>query len=148
MTGKQINHFSSLTKLSISFEWGKSYKVFHLYAQSITQTIFSFSDDQIHSLIPPGHRIDYPSEKNFSDIYELTAHMWGYNGHSPGPVIEVNQFDKVKVILHNELLEPTSIHFHGLALPWHVDGVGGLSQKPVPSGETYTYTFEVELCGT
>src|SRR5262245_6095544 len=43
--------------------------------------------------------------------------VWGYNGSMPGPTIEVVEGDRVRVIVHNELPEPTSMHWHGIEVP-------------------------------
>lgn len=45
------------------------------------------------------------------------AHLWGYNGQSPGPTIEVVEGDRVRVFVTNRLPEHTSIHWHGQRLP-------------------------------
>ena len=77
-----------------------------------------------------------------------TIDVWGYNGSCPGPTIQVNQGDRVRVTLENALPESTSMHWHGLELPIEQDGVPWISQKPVPPGGTYTYEFTVRQEGT
>src|SRR5687768_16246918 len=64
---------------------------------------------------------------------------WGYNGSVPGPMIEVNEGDRVRIILHNKLPEPTTIHWHGLEVPLNMDGAPFISQPPVEPGGTFTY---------
>src|SRR3972149_225325 len=54
---------------------------------------------------------------------------WGFNGSIPGPTIEVFEGDKVRIIVKNEIPEPTSIHWHGIELPNEMDGVGGLTRS-------------------
>jgi FtsP/CotA-like multicopper oxidase with cupredoxin domain len=66
---------------------------------------------------------------------------WTYNGTVPGPTIRVNDGDKVKVVLHNELPESTVIHFHGIEVPNSMDGVPDITQPPVKPGESFTYSF-------
>ncbi len=73
---------------------------------------------------------------------------WTYNGVVPGPVIEVRQGDKVQVVLHNDLPEPTALHLHGLPVPADMDGVPGVSQAPIKPGETFTYSFTATRAGT
>ena len=58
--------------------------------------------------------------------------VWGYNGSMPGPMIEAFQGDRVRIIVHNDLPEPTTVHWHGLELPVQYDGVPGLIQ-PISS---------------
>ncbi|MEK6866718.1 MAG: copper oxidase, partial [Thermoproteota archaeon] len=77
------------------------------------------------------------------------ADSYAYNGQVPGPEIRVKQGDKVKVVLKNDLPESTSIHFHGVDLPFSQDGVPFISQPPIRPGETYEYEFTiVDVPGT
>jgi FtsP/CotA-like multicopper oxidase with cupredoxin domain len=78
----------------------------------------------------------------------LTATCWGYNGRTPGPVIEAEQGDRLRIYVTNQLPEPTTVHWHGLRLPNGMDGVSGLTQKPIRTGETFRYEFTVEDAGT
>jgi FtsP/CotA-like multicopper oxidase with cupredoxin domain len=77
-----------------------------------------------------------------------TIDAWGYNGSCPGPTIQVNQGDRVRVIFENRLPESTSLHWHGLEIPIEQDGVPWISQKPVAPGERYVYEFTVHQEGT
>jgi FtsP/CotA-like multicopper oxidase with cupredoxin domain len=77
-----------------------------------------------------------------------TLDVWGYNGSCPGPTIQVQQGDRVRVIFENKLPESTSLHWHGLEVPIEQDGVPWISQKPVAPGETYVYEFTVHQEGT
>lgn len=68
------------------------------------------------------------------------------NGVSPGPPIIVDEDEWIEVTVHNRLETSVSIHFHGvlqLETPWS-DGVPGITQRPIASGETYTYLFQVK----
>ncbi len=78
----------------------------------------------------------------------MTAHLWGYNGQSPGPTIECVEGDKVRIFVTNKLPEHTTIHWHGILLPNGMDGVGGLNQPHIPVGKTYVYEFEMKKSGT
>jgi FtsP/CotA-like multicopper oxidase with cupredoxin domain len=71
-----------------------------------------------------------------------------YNGEVPGPEIRVRQGDRVRVILHNKLLESTSIHFHGLKVANSQDGVPGLTEDITKPAGSHTYEFEVPNAGT
>ncbi len=77
-----------------------------------------------------------------------TIDAWGYNGSCPGPTIQVQQGDRVRVIFENRLPESTSLHWHGLEIPIGQDGVPYISQKPVAPGEKYVYEFTVHQEGT
>ncbi len=74
--------------------------------------------------------------------------LWGFNGSAPGPTIQVNQGDHVRVILENHLPEPTSMHWHGFEIPNDVDGGPGVSQSPIKPGERYVYDFTLHQAGT
>ena len=76
------------------------------------------------------------------------AHLWGYNGQSPGPTIEVVEGDRVRIFVTNKLGELTSIHWHGQRLPNGMDGVTGLNQPGIPPGKTYVYEFVARRPGT
>ncbi|MFC3683248.1 multicopper oxidase family protein [Hydrogenophaga luteola] len=76
------------------------------------------------------------------------VNMWGYNGQSPGPTIEVVEGDKVRLYVTNRLPEHTAVHWHGQRLPAGMDGVGGLSQPQIPPGKTFVYEFEARRPGT
>jgi manganese oxidase len=78
----------------------------------------------------------------------MTAHLWGYNGQSPGPTIECVEGDKLRIFVTNKLPEHTTIHWHGVLLPNGMDGVGGLTQPQIPVGKTFVYEFEMKHSGT
>ena len=78
----------------------------------------------------------------------MIANLWGYNGQSPGPTIEVVEGDRVRMFVTNRLPEVTSIHWHGQRLPNGMDGVSGLTQAPIQPGKTYVYEFEAKRAGT
>jgi FtsP/CotA-like multicopper oxidase with cupredoxin domain len=54
----------------------------------------------------------------------------------------------VRIRLDNQLPQPTTIHWHGLAVPPTMDGVVGLSQSAVQPGQSFTYEFDVTQSGT
>jgi FtsP/CotA-like multicopper oxidase with cupredoxin domain len=73
---------------------------------------------------------------------------WGYNGTMPGPTIQVTEGDRVRIVLHNHLPEPTELHLHGLELPNAVDGVPFLTQDPIKPGGTGVYELTLHQTGT
>jgi multicopper oxidase len=77
-----------------------------------------------------------------------TIKAMAYNGRIPGPEIRVREGERVWVVLKNALTEPTTIHWHGVDVPNAMDGVPGVTQKPVPPGETFIYEFDARLAGT
>lgn len=73
---------------------------------------------------------------------------WGYNGSVPGPTIEVNEGDRVRVVFRNHLPEMTAMHWHGLEAPMEMEGSLGLGQDPIPPGGEYAYEFTMNQHGT
>jgi FtsP/CotA-like multicopper oxidase with cupredoxin domain len=92
------------------------------------------------------HLTAEPVKKKIAPFKTIDA--WGYNGSCPGPTIQVQQGDRVRVMFENRLPESTSLHWHGLELPIEQDGVPYISQKPVAPGEKYVYQFTVLQEGT
>ena len=78
----------------------------------------------------------------------MKAHLWGYNGQSPGPTIEAVEGDKVRIFVTNKLPEHTTVHWHGMLLPNGMDGVGGLTQPHIKPGKTFVYEFVLKKSGT
>jgi manganese oxidase len=74
--------------------------------------------------------------------------LWGYNGSVPGPTIQANRGDRVRIVFENRLPEPTSIHWHGLEIPIAMDGMPYISQKPVAPGQKFNYEFTLHQEGT
>lgn len=72
----------------------------------------------------------------------------GYNGASPGPVMRFKEGENVRINVTNNLDEMTSIHWHGLILPFNQDGVPGISFPGIKPGETFTYEFPIQQAGT
>jgi manganese oxidase len=77
-----------------------------------------------------------------------TMDVWGYNGSCPGPTIQANQGDRVRIIFDNHLPESTTLHWHGLEVPMEMDGLPYIAQKPVPPGGRFVYEFTLHQEGT
>jgi len=92
------------------------------------------------------HLVAEPVERELAP--GMKAHLWGYNGQSPGPTIECVEGDRVRIFVTNHLPEHTSVHWHGILLPSGMDGVGGLSQPQIPVGKTFVYEFQMTKSGT
>ncbi|HEY5936931.1 MAG TPA: copper oxidase [Kofleriaceae bacterium] len=105
---------------TLPFETRAGVKVFHVVAEPVKH------------VIAPGLEIE----------------AWGYNGATPGPLIECVEGDKLRIYVTNKLPEPTTVHWHGVLLPNGMDGVAGLTQKSIPKGETYRYDFTMKHAGT
>lgn len=74
--------------------------------------------------------------------------VYGFNDSMPGPTIEVNQGDRIRIVVHNELPEATTVHWHGFELPVQFDGASTLTQEPIEPGKSYIYEFDVHEEGT
>ena len=92
------------------------------------------------------HLIAEPVEREIAP--GMKAHLWGYNGQSPGPTIECVEGDRVRIFVTNKLPEYTTVHWHGVHVPNGMDGVAGLTQPPIQPGETWVYEFDMQNAGT
>ncbi len=119
-SGQPYNPVITLNGWTLPFRMKNGWKEFHLMAEPVVREI------------APG----------------MKARLWGYNGQSPGPTIEVVEGDKVRLFVTNKLPEHTTIHWHGQRLPNGMDGVGGLNQPQIKPGKTFVYEFEARRPGT
>lgn len=119
-TGRPYNPVVTLNGWSLPWRMNNGVKEFHLVAEPVLREL------------APG----------------MTAHLWGYNGQSPGPTIEVVEGDRVRIFVTNKLPEHTAVHWHGQRLPNGMDGVGGITQPQIPPGKTFVYEFEARRPGT
>jgi FtsP/CotA-like multicopper oxidase with cupredoxin domain len=74
--------------------------------------------------------------------------VWAYDGTVPGPELRVRQGDPLRLVVNNKLGEDTTVHWHGIRLPNAMDGVPGLTQKPIRPGESFSYEFTPPDAGT
>ena len=141
---KQMGQVTMLGIPPLGYEMDGNVKVFRLTAQPIEKTITG-PESVNPDIVPEEYKDDF-----IKHAPRKSQHLraWGYNGSTPGPTIEAYEGDRVRVILKNELPEPTSIHWHGLEIPNHQDGAAGETQRPVLPGETYTYEFTLYQSGT
>lgn len=119
-TGRPYNPIVTLNGWTLPWRMNQGVKEFHLVAEPVVREM------------APGFK----------------AHLWGYNGQSPGPTIEVVEGDRVRVFVTNKLPERTSIHWHGQRLPNGMDGVAGLTQPAIEPGKTFVYEFIARRPGT
>ncbi|MFJ5862023.1 multicopper oxidase family protein [Pseudarthrobacter sp. NPDC092439] len=73
---------------------------------------------------------------------------WGYDGAMNGPLLRGSVGDRLEVTLRNRLPEPTSVHWHGLALANSQDGVEKLTQEATAAGSSFNYGFRLAHPGT
>ncbi|MCE9657963.1 MAG: copper oxidase [Burkholderiales bacterium] len=101
---------------------------------------------RMHNGVKEFHLVAEPVVREMAPGFK--AHLWGYNGQSPGPTIEVVEGDRVRVFVTNKLPEHTSVHWHGQRLPNGMDGVTGLTQPGISPGKTFVYEFVARRPGT
>ena len=141
LTGKQMGTIETLGIKPLGYKKEGKVKVFHLVAQPIEQWITD--GVAVHEKLAPTMRNMYGMH-----MMKVTKKIraWGYNGSSPGPTIELVEGDTVRIVLKNELPEPTTIHWHGIELPYAQDGAEGT--KLTLPGQTGIYEFTVHQSGT
>ncbi len=76
------------------------------------------------------------------------GHAVAINGTVPGPLIRLKEGQNVRLEVENRLKEDTSIHWHGLIVPFQMDGVPGVSFPGIRPGETFAYEFPIRQSGT
>ena len=101
---------------------------------------------RMHNGVKEFHLVAEPVVREVAPGF--VVNMWGYNGQSPGPTIEVVEGDQVRIFVTNRLPEHTTIHWHGQRLPNGMDGVGGLTQPHIAPGKTFVYEFTARRPGT
>jgi len=95
-----------------------------------------------------GNSIDLSIGEQEIEIGGRRASAIALNGTLPGPLIRLREGQNVVIRATNQLRESTSIHWHGLILPFRMDGVPGVSYPGIGVGETFTYRFPVRQNGT
>lgn len=78
----------------------------------------------------------------------VTARTWAYGGVVPGKVVRANAGDFIRAKVTNRLPADTTIHWHGVQLRNPADGVPGVTQDPIASGDTFVYEFTAPNAGT
>lgn len=74
--------------------------------------------------------------------------VWTYNGVEPGPVLRLRQGTPFHAVVENRLAEGTTVHWHGIRLPNAMDGVPGITQRPISPGGRFDYAFTPPDAGT
>jgi len=83
-----------------------------------------------------------------AEVEGRRLHAIGINGTVPGPLIRLREGQRVRIRVDNALDEDTSIHWHGLLLPFQMDGVPGVSFPGISARGSFTYDFPVIQSGT
>lgn len=82
------------------------------------------------------------------DLGGRLTNTWAYGNSLPGKAIRIQKNDRVRITFKNELLVPTSVHWHGLAIRNAMDGVPGITTPEVLPGSTFDFDFITPDAGT
>jgi len=96
----------------------------------------------------PGEPIDLFLRWQDVNIGDRMGRTITLNGTLPGPLVRLVEGEQATIRVHNELDEDSSVHWHGILLPFEMDGVPGVSFTGIKAGETFTYRFPVRQSGT
>ena len=95
-----------------------------------------------------GERIALSVDQHHFGVGGRMGHAIAVNGTVPGPLVRLREGQNVRIDVTNKLAEDTSIHWHGLLLPFQFDGVPGVSFPGIKPDETFTYEFPIRQSGT
>ncbi|WP_420910686.1 copper resistance system multicopper oxidase [Qipengyuania spongiae] len=95
-----------------------------------------------------GTHIDLTVSEGMRVVEGRRGHTVAVNGSVPGPLLRLKEGTTVRLNVHNALTEDTSIHWHGLLVPFHLDGVPGVSFPGISPGASFTAEFPVRQAGT
>jgi CopA family copper-resistance protein len=95
-----------------------------------------------------GDTIELSVGQSAFKLGKKTGHAYTVNGTLPGPLVRLREGQNVKLIVRNTLQEDTSVHWHGMLLPFQMDGVPGISFPGIGPGESFTYEFPMRQHGT
>jgi FtsP/CotA-like multicopper oxidase with cupredoxin domain len=107
-------------------------------------------------VVPPSSRPTTGAVRSYSltsapaqvDLGGTVVSTWAYGSTIPGTVLRATAGDRVQVAFTNELPVPSSVHWHGLAIPNSMDGVPGVTTPEVAPGGTFAFDFVVPDPGT
>jgi len=114
----------------------------------------STNQDRFPQPLEPSLKGDVKEFHLSIDIYQQEVvpgfkfHTLAFNNQIPGPEIRVNKGDHVRVIFKNNTELNHTIHWHGIYVPWRMDGVPYVTQMPVMPGKEFVYEFIAEPYGT
>lgn len=95
-----------------------------------------------------GKIIDLAVASGRRTVQGRSGHGIAVNGSVPGPLIRLREGQNVRLNVTNHLNEDTSIHWHGLLVPFQYDGVPGVSFPGIKPHKTFTYDFPIRQSGT
>ncbi len=104
--------------------------------------------EQIPTAALQGTEFDLHIKKTWLNITGKPVIATTINDMLPAPTLHWKKGDVVTLRVTNHLDEPTSLHWHGIILPYTMDGVPGVSYPGIMPGETFVYRFKIQQTGT
>jgi CopA family copper-resistance protein len=95
-----------------------------------------------------GDRFDLEIAETHRSIAGAVSRQVTVNGQVPAPLLRWREGSTLTLDVHNRLEEATSIHWHGILLPYRMDGVPGVSFAGIPAGQSFRYAFPLKQSGT
>ncbi|MEN7341320.1 MAG: copper resistance system multicopper oxidase, partial [Pseudomonadota bacterium] len=143
----------------VNRSWKSSRRAFLTRVASVTGAtalnaslpVWARSEDsnQLRGITPiEGNRFDLTVSAAKPSIDGKAGRAVLINGHLPAPLLRWREGDEVTLNVRNALRTDTSIHWHGLLLPFQMDGVPGVSFPGIKPGEQFTYRFPIRQAGT
>lgn len=130
-------HFIALGAAGIgsaaAFNWLRNRSIANGLSAIAAPTIYTSQDGLLE--------VDLTAAVSPVQVGNRTANLLSYNGQSPGPRLEARPGDTVRIRLHNQLAQPTNLHYHGLHIT--PQGTGDNVFLSVAPGETFTYEFTI-----
>ena len=121
-----------------------------LGASSLLWHTRSFAKAATPPAIPvlSGEVIDLVIEQRWLDLNGKPILATLANGNYPAPTLRLREGDTVTIRVHNKMPVPTAIHWHGLLVPYQMDGVPNISFAGIAAGEMFEYRFTLQQHGT
>ncbi len=105
-------------------------------------------DEQKPTIALSGTEFDLHIKKIWINISGKSVFAHTVNDMLLAPTLRWKKGDVVRLRVTNHLDEPTSLHWHGIILPYTMDGVPGVSYQEIMPGQTFVYRFKVQPTGT
>lgn len=120
---------------------------------ALARALPAWAQTHAHGLAPTlptltGPNLSLTVARTHLNVEGRDGHAIGINGTVPGPLIRLREGQRARLTVNNQLDEDTSIHWHGLILPFQMDGVPGVSFPGIRAGQSFTYEFPVRQSGT
>lgn len=114
-------------------------KILWVILLSLIYTANGFASDKTINLVV-GYKKVYFAGKAVQAI--------AVNDQIPAPTLHFKEGDRITINVYNHLDQDTAIHWHGMLVPWQMDGVEGITQRAIPPGLVFHYQFTLKQAGT